>query len=266
VVLMEKDYQKKYDGFDPNSPEANIIFSLYQDSYVDQSLRMASFVQDEMRRNGRESRGVKQAGFLVLYRTYMPGVLIETGFLSNKKEEKFLVSADGQAEIANSIFHAFRNYKNAVEQGEAEKAPDTIVQSKKTEPVQSDSILVKDSSSLNTKVDTASLYKPKAEKARVDSAEKKADAIKPTYYFSVQVLLSSKPLPPDSEKFKGIKNTNEEFDNGAYKYTVGEFHTFNEAIAEQNKMRLHGFKDCFIVGYKNGKRVPVNEIRKATQD
>jgi N-acetylmuramoyl-L-alanine amidase len=268
VVLMEKDYQKKYDGFDPNSPEANIIFSLYQDTYVDQSLKLASFVQDEMKKAGRDSRGIKQAGFLVLYRTYMPGILIETGFLSNKAEEKFLSSAYGQEIMANSIFNAFKAYKNSVEYGEPEKASDTSNQSMKIQP-KIDPLPVKDSAA-KTKIDTASLYNPKSEKPKVadtvkvnpDTATIKQQTNRSQYYFSVQLILSPTQLPANSERFKGIENTNEELDNGFYKYTVGHFSRFDEAVVIQNKMRQHGFKDCFIVGYKEGKRIPASEARK----
>lgn len=111
-VLYEKDYKQKYDGFDPNSPEGNIIFSLYQNAYLTQSLKFASAIQRQFEEYaGRFNRGVKQAGFLVLYKTAMPSVLIETGFLTNKTEEKYLLSDKGQIAIANSIFRAFMAYK-----------------------------------------------------------------------------------------------------------------------------------------------------------
>ena len=111
-VLYEKDYKQKYDGFDPNSPEANIIFSLYQNAYLTQSLKFASAVQRQFEEYaGRFNRGVKQAGFLVLYKTAMPSVLIETGFLTNKTDEKYLLSEKGQLATANSIFRAFMAYK-----------------------------------------------------------------------------------------------------------------------------------------------------------
>ncbi len=115
VVLLEKDYTKQYDGFDPNSPEANIIFSLYQNAFLDQSLKMASHIQQEFTKNGRNNRGVKQAGFLVLYKTTMPSILIETGFLSNPDEEKYLASDKGQTETAQAIYSAFKSYKQNVE-------------------------------------------------------------------------------------------------------------------------------------------------------
>ena len=104
-ILLEKDYKQKYDGFDPNSPEANIIFSLYQNSFLAQSLKLAALIQNQTEDYaGRYNRGVKQAGFLVLYRTTMPSLLVETGFLTNKTEEKYLLSDKGQTTIATSVF------------------------------------------------------------------------------------------------------------------------------------------------------------------
>jgi N-acetylmuramoyl-L-alanine amidase len=279
VVLMEKDYQKKYDGFDPNSPEANIIFSLYQDTYLNQSLRFATLVQDELKKKGRQTRGVKQAGFIVLYRTYMPAILIETGFLSNKSEEKMLSSSGGQDEMAESVFNAFTNYKHFVESGETEKSSESTSQEIKTpEKPKIDSTPSKDTVT-KVKIDSASLYPAKEKsKTKVDStltlivkekskiepaAENKKEAAEPQYYFTVQFLLSQDKLPTSSEKFKGVKNFREDFIDGVYKYTVGKCATFNEAVAKQHQMRRLGFMDAFIVAYKGRKRIPVNEARKA---
>ena len=116
VVILEENYLAKYDGFDPNSPEAHIIFSLYQNAYLDQSLNLASKVENQMKiKAKRNSRGVKQAGFLVLWKTAMPSILIETGFLSNPDEKKYLCSDTGQTNIANSIFKAFKEFKSELE-------------------------------------------------------------------------------------------------------------------------------------------------------
>lgn len=116
VILMENDYTDKYDGFDPKSPEADIIFSLFQDAYVEQSLHLASTIQQELKiKAKRPSRGVKQAGFLVLWKTAMPSVLIETGFLSNTPERKFLISDGGQQKLAQSIYQAFKKYKDEMD-------------------------------------------------------------------------------------------------------------------------------------------------------
>ena len=115
-ILIEKDYETKYGGYDPNSPEAEIIFSMYQNAYLDQSLELAAKVQREFsQRAKRRDRGVKQAGFLVLHQTTMPSILIETGFLTNPEEEKFLNSSKGQDYIASAIYRAFKEYKTEME-------------------------------------------------------------------------------------------------------------------------------------------------------
>ncbi len=116
VILLEDNYEKNYDGFDPKSTEAYIIFSLYQNVNIDKSLFLASKIQDQFTNKlKRYNRGIKQAGFIVLYKTNMPSVLIESGFLTNKDEELFLSSEEGQENIAKSIYLAFKAYKEELE-------------------------------------------------------------------------------------------------------------------------------------------------------
>jgi N-acetylmuramoyl-L-alanine amidase len=116
VILLDENYHERYEGFDPNSPESYILFTLTQSAYQTSSLSFAQKVEDQFKKRvGRVSRGVKQAGFLVLWRTTMPSVLIETGFLSNSPEEKFLATDEGQELIASGIYRAFKDYKVEVE-------------------------------------------------------------------------------------------------------------------------------------------------------
>jgi N-acetylmuramoyl-L-alanine amidase len=116
VILLEENYEERYEGFDPKSPESHILFSLYQNAYLENSLNLADKIEVQFKeRVGRHSRGVKQAGFWVLYRTSMPSVLVEAGFLSNPNEEKYLNDPMGQTYIASGIFRAFRDYKNEIE-------------------------------------------------------------------------------------------------------------------------------------------------------
>jgi N-acetylmuramoyl-L-alanine amidase len=116
VILMDENYEERYEGFDPNSPESYILFSLTQSAYQESSLLLAQKIEDQFKsRVGRTSRGVKQAGFVVLWRTTMPSVLIETGFLSHSSEEQFLAGDEGQNLIASGIFRAFKDYKSEVE-------------------------------------------------------------------------------------------------------------------------------------------------------
>lgn len=116
VITFETDYTKKYDHFDPSSPESYIIFSLMQNVFHDQSIEFAALVQQNfVKQQKRVDREVKQAGFLVLYKSSMPAVLIELGFLSNKKEEAYLLSKKGQEETAEAIYQAFKTYKESRE-------------------------------------------------------------------------------------------------------------------------------------------------------
>lgn len=115
-ILLEDDYLKNYNGFDPNSTEAYIIFSLYQNAFLEQGLNLAAKVQKQLRdRVSRYDRGVKQAGFLVLFKTTMPSILTETGFLSNADERAFISSTKGQEYIASAIYRAFKEYKSETE-------------------------------------------------------------------------------------------------------------------------------------------------------
>ncbi|MBI9053142.1 MAG: N-acetylmuramoyl-L-alanine amidase [Bacteroidales bacterium] len=116
AILFEEDYSTNYEGFDPQSAESYIIFSFIQNTFLEQSLNYASFVENEFKTKAlRKSRGVKQAGFLVLWKTTMPSVLIEAGFLTNQREERYLTSKEGQEYLASAIYRAFKNYKLKIE-------------------------------------------------------------------------------------------------------------------------------------------------------
>ncbi len=116
VILKEEGYKENYDGFDPNSPQSHILLSLRQSAYMDNSLRFAQKVEDQFENKvSRKSRGVKQAGLIVLWKSAMPSVLIETGFLTNPEEEKYLNDKSGQSYIASGIYRAFKEYKQELE-------------------------------------------------------------------------------------------------------------------------------------------------------
>jgi len=126
-ILMEEDYKIKYEGFDPNTPEGIIIITMVQHKYRDQSLKLAANVQKQFKeRAKRKDRGVKQAGFMVLHQTTMPSILVETGFLTNKAEEKYLHSEKGQEYLASAIYRAFKDYKTDIEQQMNAEYPRTI--------------------------------------------------------------------------------------------------------------------------------------------
>ncbi len=243
VVLLEKDYTKKYDGFDPNSPEANIIFSLYQNTFLDQSLKFASHIQQEMKTKGRSGRGVKQAGFLVLYKTTMPSVLIETGFLSNADEEKYLTSEKGQEESANAIFKAFKSYKNSVESGRM-GSEGTVRDLDDT------------SSSNEVKTQEKEEVKPTTGNHSPETSTPENDD---DFFWAVQFYVSQVKISKTSSKFKGLKEIREVKEGKTYKYTTGEIEDQDDAVNLQSKVRKLGFKDAFVVGYSDGKKVSYKE-------
>jgi len=112
VIVLEDDYENKYEGFDPTQPESYIMFELMQNVYLEQSIVMASQIQDSFVKSNRGDRGVKQAGFLVLRQTSMPSVLVELGFISNVTEEAYMMSDEGKDELVSAIFKSFKSYKN----------------------------------------------------------------------------------------------------------------------------------------------------------
>lgn len=114
-ILLEKDYKTNYGGFDPNDPESYIIFSLMKNAFRDQSIKLASLVQDEYLKEGRINRGVKEQGLAVLQRAGMPAILTEIGFISNPEEEKYINSEEGQEAIINNLLNAIINYKKQIE-------------------------------------------------------------------------------------------------------------------------------------------------------
>lgn len=116
VILKEDDYEERYDGFDPNDAASHIVFELFQSEYLEQSLNLADKIQKQFKLySKRRNRGVKQAGFVVLWKTTMPAVLVETGYLSNGTERLYLTSEAGQNKLATGIFNAFLEYKNEME-------------------------------------------------------------------------------------------------------------------------------------------------------
>ncbi len=199
AILLEDNYQERYENFKPNSSESYIIFSLLQNTYLDQSLNFASYVQDKFEKEAkRHNRGVKQAGFLVLWRTSMPSILIETGFISNPEEEKFLISEAGQDWIAKSIYKAFMNYKDYIESKSYFVSKSEIPHFEN-----------------NTIPDTNSIV------------------------YKVQILSSKKQLKPDDEEFKNIKGVEEFKINNNYKYTVGNETDYNKIEQIKEKVKKH---------------------------
>jgi len=263
VILLEENYSQKYQGFDPNSPESDIIFSLYQNAFLEQSVNLASLIQKEFRINAqRFDRGVKQAGFLVLYKTNMPGILVEAGFLSNENECKYLASDAGKAAIASAVFNAVLNYREKID-GVRPQPVKSGPAKKTTEPqtnTQTQSPVVKtDPAEPKIVPDSLSTQKPEV-KETVVQEKKPAANTPPEVHFSVQFLTSRTILKPNDPALKGIPEVHFYEVDGTYRYVSGYFTNQPDAIRHKNSILEGGvYKDAFIVAFNKGKRISLTE-------
>jgi len=226
VILLEENYETTYQGFNPASEESYIQFSLMQNTYLKQSIEFASYVQDQFRdRSKRKDRGVVQQGLLVLARTAMPGVLIETGFISNADEEKFLMSERGQDLIASSIYRAFKDYKYRIE----ENSQFTI--------------------SPETVDDVSEVADTGAEDALLNSDQ---------VVFLVQVASSRNLVETSPAAFRGYEHIRV-FEQGKwYKYAVGNGMSYHEALESCSRVK-EDFPGAFVIAVRNNEIVPLNE-------
>lgn len=245
-ILLEEDYHVKYEGFDPTSPEGYIFFSMLQNAYLDQSLNLASRVQHHFKdRVNLFDRGVKQAGFLVLYKTTMPSILIEAGFISNAKEEKILASQEGQTYIASAIFRAIKDYKHTVEKT-------TPYASSETNTLNTNNAKITETKNINTQSGVKNI-------PAVIEAAKPSD--KPIV-FKVQFFVSSAIMEASHKNFKGLKEVSFYHHNGLYKYTYGNEETVESANVLVKELNKKGFKDCFIVAFHNNERIDLEEAQR----
>jgi N-acetylmuramoyl-L-alanine amidase len=253
AVLLEDDYVSNYDGFDPKSPEGNIFFSMLQNAFLDNSLAFASGVEKQFSdRLNLVSRGVKQAGFLVLYKTAMPGVLVETGFLSNPKDEKFLLSDEGQEQIAASIYRAFREYKHQKEFGTAAPPDTTRIAMNKPDSVKS---AEKQKDTLKT---------PPKPKDNEDFPVKQVGILNKGVHYKVQFATSPENILFDLEQFHALPDVRMYMQDGLCKYTSGDFATLEEASGLRREIILKGYKDAFIVVFQGEKRITLKEAAQLT--
>ncbi len=225
VMLREDDYSTKYEGFDPKSSESYIMFSLTQKVFHEQSTDLASKIQQQFReRVKRNDRDVKQAGFWVLYNTKMPSVLIETGFITNPSEEKYLNSKDGQNYIASSISMACMDYLNTID------SRSNMTSEKKNDPDQdTDTLLITDTINYQDEIS-----------------------------FKIQVTSSANKIEIKPENFNGLSDVTEIKSGGRFKYTSGLFTDFSDAVGYRKKIETY-YPDAFVVAIKDNKIVPLQQ-------
>jgi N-acetylmuramoyl-L-alanine amidase len=289
-ILLEENYQETYGGYDPNSPEGHILLTMFQNAFLEQSISFAEKVEKQFSQvAGRNSRGVKQAGFVVLKETAMPSVLIETGFLSNLEEEHYLFTERGQDLIASSVLRAFTEYKRELEEGNnqlmalpAKETPDLretsprLKEQPNTErpapPPNNDYYSPSPRASRIMPV-TGSLAQPEeAPKGSGEAKEEQEEDLlsilfmedrKAFVQFKVQLMLSPDLVATNSPKWRKLDCMVEVKREGKqYKYLATGFRSFDEAVNAKNRLRENGFPEAFVVAFANGKRVPVKEALK----
>lgn len=240
VIVLEEDYQSKYEGFDPNSPESYIIFSLLQNTHLEQSLKFAALVQDNFKLGPiKVNRGVKQGGLLVLWKTTMPAVLTEIGFISNPGESAKLKRNDVQSQIAARLFNAFAKYKTDYEGGAPKLIPDDEMPSDSAEPQDEQPA---------SKEQTAAKEQPAAKEqtaSKEQTPAKKQPAPSGKAY-RIQILSVTKALPAGSPDLKGRDDAYYIYMNRAYKYCIGEYSTREEAAQDLPNIRKQ-FPGAFII-------------------
>ena len=236
VILIESDYEQRYAGFNPNSSESYIIFEFLQDKNMEKSVQLASLIQQQFKNTAKRiDKGVHQAGFLVLRETTMPGVLVELGYISTPDEERYLLSEAGTDALAKSIYQAFITYKEQ----------NGVLMTKKTSS--------KSAAKAQTRTTSKQQVKKTASAAKVSTGEKPV--------FKIQILTSDKKLSANNKQFKGLSPVNYYQEKGLYKYTYGESIDYNKLLRTKRQISAK-FKGAFIIAFKNGKKMDVNQAIK----
>ncbi|WP_290700718.1 N-acetylmuramoyl-L-alanine amidase [Lacinutrix sp.] len=229
VIFLEENYEENYGGIDPNSPESFVGLTIMQEEYLDQSILLAKNIQDNFTNKlKRKNRGVKQAGFIVLHQTVMPSVLVESGFITNKNEGKYLNSKKGQTEIASAISKAILKYKKTID--------------------------------ISFNNETVFNETDKVDEIVIPSEERNI----PNTIFKVQIAAGPKKLAPKSYNFKGLKEVFREKESKLYKYFFGYTSDINKIQQMQKEAKKKGFKSAFIVAYRDGERISLEKALNST--
>jgi len=221
VILTEENYKTKYQGFDPQDAESDMILSLYQTAFLEQSTSIAYKIQNQFeKRASRVNRGVKQAGLMVLWNCTMPAVLVETGFITNNEERKYLTSDYGQSIIASAIYRAVKDYKKKVESGDS--------------------------------------FRHNGGKAGQTPPETSEFEIDKSIVFKVQLAASPTKIKKTPKNFYGFKDINEYFYRGKYRYTTGSTSVYEEILETQKEVRKK-VPDAYVVVFQKGKKITVKQ-------
>ena len=244
VIFLEKDYKQTYQGYDPNSPESDIMFEFVQDKNMENSVELAKYMQKYVcQATGRQDMGAQQDNLAVLRLSSMPGALLELGFISTRDEEDFMNSSRAETLYARGIFNAFLNYRKRHGGNITipyikmdDPIPEPVVEEVKVEPIEA-----------KTVNDTTVVVENSVAPVAADESP----------VFKVQILSSAAKVKKGDARFKGLKDVDCYQDGGVYKYTVGSSTNYNE-IYRLRKEVVQKIPEAFIIAFKGGKRVDVN--------
>lgn len=275
VISMEKDYQQRYQGFDPRSSESYIIFEFIQGKNMERSVELARMIQRGVCDGAnRPDKGVHQAGFLVLRETSMPGCLIELGFITTPDEERLLNNDSRVDDIARGIYEAFAKYKNKYD-----KSVSVPYRAKDSEKVNIPKIVPDQEPATKTRVVTR-VEQPKREEAKPDQSKREVKEVKKLEskrepkkaevadvpVFKLQIFVGSRTLRKGDAHFKGETDYDSFQEGNLVKYTLGASTNYNE-IYRLRKEKLDKFPEAFIIAFKNGQKYDVNQaIREFKQN
>ena len=296
VILLEKDYKQTYQGYDPNSPESNIMFEFIQDKNMENSVELAKYMQRYVcQATGRQNMGAQQDNLAVLRLSSMPGCLVELGFITTRDEEQYMNSKAAEKAYATGLFNAFMAYRKKHDKNttipfrpettrQEVNIPQIVPQedvkvkpSKKVKPVeqkveqpvvqeeppmaqeapvqQEDSVVV---APMDARPVEAPMQQEAAQPVPVDQPAEPVAAVPSAPVFKVQLLASSSKLKAGDARLKGIKDADFYMDGGLYKYTVGASEDYYE-IYRLRKSVLDKFPEAFIIAFRDGSRMNVNE-------
>ena len=278
VIYLEKDYQQTYHGYDPNSPESNIMFEFIQDKNMENSVELAKYMQKYVcEATGRQDMGAQQDNLAVLRLSSMPGCLIELGFISTRDEEQYMNSKAAESQYARGVFNAFLAYRKR--HGGNITIPYMQAPAEERKPQVSNPVVQQDTAviveqpvaeepQLEVKpiqtVQPIAKQEPQPEVKPVAKPEPQpvAKPAEDAPVFKVQILVSSSRLRSTDARFKGLSGVASYQEGGMFKYTVGNSTDYQE-IYQLRKSVLDKFPQAFIVAFKDGVRMDVNEARKA---
>jgi len=267
AIIYEDNYSAHYNNYNPTAPESIIVLSLLQDNYFEQSLYFATLIQKHCGVQAAKNNGVKQAGFIVLWNTVMPSVLIEVGYLSNLMDERYINSQTGQDFLAQAIFNAFKEYKLMVE-SKSEYTQTTQNQSRYGKSYETKNRNLRSTNDQNKdrkntpenpimetrNTTTTTNNNPINQISKTTTTNTASHKV----WFEIQICSSDKQLSLTSSQFKGLTGVNEKKVDGVYKYTIGNEINYESVVKLKSEVQKK-IPGAFIIAFKNNERIPVQE-------